>query len=257
MRKTNTRSKSGIYKITNTLNNKCYIGSAVDPKARIYTHKSQLSKGKHHSILLQRAWNKYVCDNFLFTILEECEKEKLIEREQFYLDTLNPEYNIAKKAGNCLGVKFSKESSLKKSLNSNMKGKFGKDNPDSIEIFQYNLTGIFIKKWYGTKEIERELGFNSANIGKASKNPKRTCYGFFWTRLYMGEKIEPVTKRNREKCKKPVEMLDMDGTLIRTFDSQKEAVKFLGVKSNGNINCVLKGKYSQTHGYKWRYKKYD
>lgn len=257
MRKTKTRSKSGIYKIINIVNNKKYIGSAVDPKARFYTHKSSLRKKRHHSIILQRAWDKYGEHCFSFEIIEECEKENLIKREQYYLDMMLPEYNVSKKANSCLGIKCSEESSRKKSLNNNRRGKFGKDNPDSMEIFQYTLTGIFLKKWYGMKEIERELGFNSANIGTASKNSDRTCYGFFWSRVFLGESTKPREHRCRKKCKKPVEMLDMNDNVLQTFDSQKEAADFLGLNSNGNINAVLRNKCKQSHGYKWRYKLHD
>jgi len=253
MRKTKTRSKSGIYKIGNTINNKCYIGSAVDPKARFYTHISQLRRRNHHSIALQRAWDKYGEQSFIFEILEECEAHDLIIKEQHYIDLLLPEYNICKIAGSCLGSKGTPESNLKKSINSRNKGKFGKNNPDSIEIFQYDLDGTFIKKWYGTKEIERETGFNASNIGKCSKCSDRTCYKFFWSRKYLGEKIEPLVYRNREKCEKPVAMCDLDGNVLRQFKSQKEAAMFLNKKSNAAINVALKDTKYSAYGYKWKY----
>jgi len=47
--------KSGIYKITNIANNKCYIGSAVNITARFATHRHQLRNEKHHSKYLQRS----------------------------------------------------------------------------------------------------------------------------------------------------------------------------------------------------------
>jgi len=170
---------------------------------------------------------------------------------------LTPEYNICKTAGNCLGVKHTKESNLKKSVNSTLKGKFGKDNPSSIEIYQYDLDGTFITKWNGLKEIERCLNYNSSNIGKASLKSDRTCYGFFWSRVFLGEKIKPIKSRNREKCKKAIEMLDMNGNVIHSFESQKDATKFLGLCSNVCINYALKNKVKHAYGYKWRYKKYD
>ena len=79
---------TGIYKIKNIVNNKVYIGSAVNLYIRWHNHKSQLNKKKHHSIKLQRAWNKHNELSFVFEIIEECEKEKLIEREQYYIDLL-------------------------------------------------------------------------------------------------------------------------------------------------------------------------
>src|SRR5689334_15389338 len=111
--------KPGIYKITNILNNKFYIGSAVSCGRRWNIHKCHLLKNKHHSKYLQNTFNKYGLNNFTFEIIELVEdfandkailKECLLRREQYYIDSLKPEYNIAPTAGSNLGYKFSEES---------------------------------------------------------------------------------------------------------------------------------------------------
>ena len=107
---------SGIYQIRNTVNNKQYIGSAVNLNKRWKEHRLALRKGIHHSVLLQRAWNKYTEDSFEFRIIEECEKAGLIKREQYYLDSLNPEYNVCKIAGSQRGMKRSVETKKKMSI---------------------------------------------------------------------------------------------------------------------------------------------
>lgn len=101
--------KVGIYQIVNKVNQKKYIGSSIRLQGRKKRHFSELNCNIHHSQALQRAYNKYGKDSFDFFILEYCETEKLLEREQYYLDNLKPEYNICKIAGNCLGVKQSEE----------------------------------------------------------------------------------------------------------------------------------------------------
>lgn len=101
--------KAGIYQIVNKVNQKKYIGSSTRLQGRKKRHFSELNCNIHHSQALQRAYNKYGKDNFDFFILEYCEIEKLLEREQYYLYNLKPEYNICKTAGNCLGVKRSAE----------------------------------------------------------------------------------------------------------------------------------------------------
>ena len=69
-----------IYKITNIINNKIYIGSAIDTYNRFSKHKSQLNKNKHHNSYLQNSWNKYGEQNFKFEIIEYItDKNKLIE----------------------------------------------------------------------------------------------------------------------------------------------------------------------------------
>lgn len=89
-----------VYTITNKINNNQYIGSTNDYKRRWYKHLWSLKTGQHHSNALQRAWDKYGEDNFEFSILEECEASMQFEREQFYIDTLQPfspnGYNILK-----------------------------------------------------------------------------------------------------------------------------------------------------------------
>lgn len=87
----------GIYRIKNLLNNKCYYGSSKNIKNRWLKHKNELNKGKHINIILQRAWDKYGGDNFSFEVVEECDENILLEREQYYLD-LNPHYNIGLKS---------------------------------------------------------------------------------------------------------------------------------------------------------------
>lgn len=107
---------SGIYAILNLENKKFYIGQASNLKLRWWQHKNSLSKNKHHSSILQRAWNKYGEQNFVYLIVEKCDKLDLTKREQYYLDLWKPEYNICKIAESVLGVKRSEETKQKMSL---------------------------------------------------------------------------------------------------------------------------------------------
>ena len=87
----------GVYKITNIINSKIYVGSsAVSIENRWKSHLSDLRCNKHHSGRLQNAWNKYGKDSFVFEILEECPKEDVLKVEQRYIDELNPFYNICR-----------------------------------------------------------------------------------------------------------------------------------------------------------------
>ena len=84
-----------IYQIKNLVNGKVYIGSSCSFKRRRWQHISHLKKNKHHSVHLQRAWNKDGSENFKFEILEIVleSKETLFEIEQRYLDLIKP-YNF-------------------------------------------------------------------------------------------------------------------------------------------------------------------
>jgi group I intron endonuclease len=107
------KNKSGIYIIKTKINNRFYIGSAINLYSRMHTHLTHLKQNKHCNLKLQRFVNKYGIENIFFECIELCEKENLIIREQFYIDTLKPFYNIAKIAGSTLGIKITKEQSEK------------------------------------------------------------------------------------------------------------------------------------------------
>lgn len=85
---------SGIYKITNIVNNKIYIGSAINILNRLIRHFWDLRLNTSTCTKLQRAFNKYGEGNFKIDLIETCEIIDLEEREQYYIDTLKPEYNI-------------------------------------------------------------------------------------------------------------------------------------------------------------------
>ena len=63
--------------------------------------------------LINRSLLKYGHNNFALEILEYCPLDKLLEREQFYFDTLKPEYNILKHAYSMLGFKHTPENIAK------------------------------------------------------------------------------------------------------------------------------------------------
>lgn len=102
--------QSGIYKITNTVNRKCYIGSAVNFPSRRSEHRRSLIKGSHHSFYLQKSWDKYGEDAFVFELVELVpDRADLIAAEQRWMDAHLPAYNICKVAGSPLGVKHTQE----------------------------------------------------------------------------------------------------------------------------------------------------
>jgi len=125
------QNKSGIYMWTNSINDKQYIGSSVDLSERLYYYYSTtymenaLKRSNSH---IYRALLNNGYSNFSLTILEYCEPEKCIEREDFYLSTEKHEYNILEKAGSTLDRKHSDKtkqimSDAKKGENNPMYGK--------------------------------------------------------------------------------------------------------------------------------------
>lgn len=109
---TENRDKSGIYRWTNKKNGKTYVGSSINLSVRFYTYYSLASLAKSNRPI-DRALLKYGFSNFSLEILEYCETDLLLEREQYYMDYLKPEYNIVEKAGSTLGYKHTPESLTK------------------------------------------------------------------------------------------------------------------------------------------------
>lgn len=91
---------------------KSYVGSSVNIKKRFATHKQLLKSKEHWISYFQNSWNKYGESAFEFHVIEYCAKEKLIEREQFYLDvfqTVKYGFNLNPLAASTMGYKQTKE----------------------------------------------------------------------------------------------------------------------------------------------------
>lgn len=77
---------TGIYKIENVVNHKVYIGQSINIENRWAAHFESLCANTHYNDYLQRAWNKYGKDKFVFSIIEECSENQLTDREQYWID---------------------------------------------------------------------------------------------------------------------------------------------------------------------------
>jgi group I intron endonuclease len=110
----NVLSTGGIYVLLNCVNHNCYIGSTVNLLRRKNEHFRHLRAGKHSNAHLQSAYDLYGPDVFQFHVLEHVSHvEDLLTREQHFLDTRKPEYNLAPVADSGLGVIFSPEARAK------------------------------------------------------------------------------------------------------------------------------------------------
>lgn len=103
-------NKQRIYLIMCTATGKRYVGSASLVVQRWSRHRQDLRANKHGNPHLQNAWNRYGEASFAFTELEcVLDKSRLLEAEQWWLDLLEPEFNVHKKAASPLGRKHSEE----------------------------------------------------------------------------------------------------------------------------------------------------
>ena len=85
---------SGIYKITSIIDNKSYIGRSVDVRARLIQHvKSSVGVGTIADQAIHGVMAKEGIVNFTFELLEECDRDKLPERERYYIATFSTKTN--------------------------------------------------------------------------------------------------------------------------------------------------------------------
>lgn len=92
----------GIYKITNTVNHKAYIGQSTNIKRRWRVHKAYAQKPQYYNntktrSILYYEMHRYGLDSFTFEVVEECYPNQLNEREAYYINyynTINTGYNI-------------------------------------------------------------------------------------------------------------------------------------------------------------------
>jgi group I intron endonuclease len=148
--------ESGIYKILNKIDGKFYIGSAKNFKTRWRNHQWYLNNNQHSNMYLQRAWNKYRKENFIFEILEYVQNLNELEQvEQKYLNTSDQNiiYNICKVAGTKLNVAMTQETKdkISNSLKGHTAGMTGLDHSDEtrwlMSAVQKGITNRNFEKW--------------------------------------------------------------------------------------------------------------
>lgn len=92
------------------------------------------------SSLIYSAILKYGYENFKLDIMEYNNKKNIIEREQYYIDTLNPEYNILKLAGSRYGSKASYETKKAISISSRGRKRINKNSAGTLNFKSKTVT---------------------------------------------------------------------------------------------------------------------
>jgi group I intron endonuclease len=100
------------------------VGSGVNLARRFREYFSKNYLIQNNCMAICRALLKYGYSGFSLEILEYCQPSEAISREQFFIDLLQPDYNILAIAGSSLGFKQSEETKAQMS-----EAKKGKNNP--------------------------------------------------------------------------------------------------------------------------------
>ena len=192
----------GIYKITNLLSGKFYIGQSIDINYRFYEHK--IGVGHHHKSAIDAAIKKYGANNFSYEILEECNREELFIKERYWAEDI---YN-----GECyapLGYNIDRT---------------GRGSHKINWVSQYDLTGNKINSYFSAAYAGKILKVSGVAIRQAI-NKNNLCCNSMW-RLGLDDKISPYIPPNYGI---PINAYDAIGNLCLTFKNGVEAAKYFNI----------------------------
>lgn len=265
----------GIYKITNKINNKCYVGQSIHIETRFEEHK-RCTDNKP----LYKAFKKYGIENFIFEIVEECIVEQLNDKEIYYIKYFKSStdewgYNLTFGGNNNMGG-FSKKTKEKIS-----KSHIGEKNPmygkplskESLAkrsiTYKKTLQNMSEEKKRQWVENNRQGHLGIKNTKKQKEKISNSLKEFYkkhpekrqeLSKKRKGYKMskdfcEKIRKRMIEKMslyKKKVLQFNLQGDYITSYDGLSEAEEKTGIKKTGISQCCI-GKLHTCGGFKWKY----
>lgn len=201
---------NGVYMIRNIVNNHFYIGNSSSKYYiynRLINHRKDLLKGTHYNKYLQNDFDEYGKNSFEISILEKCEPNQCVVREQYWIELLTPVYNVVVKAGSSgsLGREVSQETRNKISE----ANKLYWSNPDN-------------------KSKMKKAFQNRTYSGKPRKRPVYTK-----PKVYTEEGLASLKKANSVKVKNMI--------TGEVYSSVKQASEILGVNYT-TLSGVINGK---------------
>nr|DAI09432.1 MAG TPA: intron associated endonuclease [Caudoviricetes sp.] len=213
-----------IYKATNKINGKSYVGQTCDFHSRVWQHQRCYEK---EDCDFHRAIKEFGFDNFSWEIIETCESEDgACELEKYYIEKFNTYrdgYNMTK-------------------------GGKGTPYHNARAVVLLTLDGRYIKRYDSAMDAEID-GFNNTDVLLNCKGKRRQTKGYMF--MFEDEyesngaktyrKPEPNGMRSIIQC-------DMEGNFIQKFKSLQEAARITGANRT-TISGVLSNTYKSANGY--------
>lgn len=238
----------GIYKITNSVDGKIYVGQSKNIYRRWKEHKTELNNKRKNNRHLQYAWNKYKEENFIFCIIEQCTMDELDSKEDYWIN----HYNSTNE--NC-GYNVVTGGNLSKIIPEEMKERLRLLQKNHRPIYQISLLGIIEKEWFGAREASKKLGILQPSLLNCLKHRRKTSKGFIWIYKDEYDKNTFDIKDYDSLCPilKVVQM-NLNCEKIKTWDSALAITKLLGL-DDVSISKCCKGNIPLSLGYVWMYEK--
>jgi group I intron endonuclease len=249
----------GIYKITNNINGKYYIGQSIDIDRRWYDHKYKAFNKNDisYNSAIHSAMRKYGLKNFTLSIIEECQEEDLDKKERYWINQLNSlvpnGYNIleggqlnrsyatfCKKCGKQIS-KYSEYCSDCKAFHQRKVT----ERPSDLELAKlvkengfegtgriFGVSGNTIKKWClscGIPSLKKDL--------------------ISWYNNKMG-----IVQDKKSFKRRVVQIDSKTNQILGEYESANSAARALGKEKGNHISEVCNGKLKQAYGFLWKYK---
>lgn len=224
----------GIYKIKNKKNGKCYYGSSINIHKRLHRHKSDLKNKSHVNVYLQRVWDKYGEAGLEFVVVEECDKDVLLETEQKYIDSNKDGYNIGKQAlGGDNITNHPNRQEIVEKISSSVKDRYDKMSKEKImEIHSRPMEKN--PNWKGGKsyvycDCGKRIGYKNKTCRDCMPILKGEDNGFY------GKKHTPEVLEFLSESQKGVYQGNSNKPIIIDgveYFSQSDASEKLGIKPN-------------------------
>lgn len=265
----------GIYKITNKINNKCYIGYSNNIEKRWCSHRTNPQNPE-----LKQDMEKFGLYNFLFEVLEECSVNELPQKETYwikYYDSYHTGYNMNSGGsgnGNPLNLdyeaiyqSFLETNSLTKTAEifncsvtpvRNAIRQYGIDKSECskekiVEQIDINTQQV-IATYASLAEAGKAVGVSYSAISRVINGHGTSAAGYYW-RLAGTDSLP--AKKEIKKWKRKIGQYDLNtDELLASFNSAADAARSLGKdgKNGGSsIISACKGIYKQAYGYIWKY----
>ncbi len=275
-----------IYKITNTITGKIYIGQTLQPPSRRWRQHelSAMNTARNDSKLpLHMSMRKHGLDAFQYEVIETCEDEVINDREIYwisYYDSTNPlkGYNLSSGGGGTsyynmdtllslwnqgkgikeiseimgidrgfLALRLKEKGITTDEINS--RRYFSAKQSRSNPVYQYSLEGEYLRMFHSVQEARAVTGIG--HIEKCCNGKQKQAGGFIWSYIKR-DSLPKVKNDNPATKKRKVTQFSTDGKRIKEYESAYHAEKATGINQTAIRNVCL-GKGYTAGGYIWRY----
>jgi group I intron endonuclease len=267
---------SAIYKIVCNVNDKIYVGSAMNFNKRFYQYKTYETRAEiPDTRAIGLAIRKHGFKSFQFEILEWVDgdrnnkstfKKIILAREQYWIDYYRSYdktigYNVSKTAGSCLGIRLS-DQHKNKLRETSLAWRDENVKLHSKIVYQIDMDTLkVIAEFPSGKVAAKIIGCSDVALGNACRKITSSCCGFYWCRKeeydtcgFKPRAYNDGRAIHKHLFKESVKQLDVNGNLIKTWASMKQIAKELGYNLQSVTKCCRGQKKSELyHGFRWEF----